>query len=177
MTEPVRLNEELLDWARCAHYVSSVVDDGDLQLRSQAGVPTRYYIRRRGRDRFELTQADDADTVERPVLFVADLEVVQRHLVAVLADNIRDDLGMEFLDLPWDIADLAPDYELSEMVRGYRTLLRTGHGPVAAAPDPVLSRLALVPLSHFLRWSIADLQEAFLDPGGAPLLRGGRYTL
>jgi hypothetical protein len=31
------------------------------------------------------------------------------------------------------------------MVRGYRTLIRTGRGPVAAAPDPALSLLALFP--------------------------------
>ncbi|WP_257708662.1 TNT antitoxin family protein [Mycolicibacterium phlei] len=67
-------------------------------------------------------------------------------------------------------------YSLTEMVRGFRTLNRTGHGPVAAAPDPVLSMLALVPLSHFLRWSIGDLKRAFLSPTGSPLIVRGRYS-
>ena len=62
------------------------------------------------------------------------------------------------------------------MVRGYRTLTRTGRGPVAAAPDPTLSLLALVPLSHFLGWTIPDLKRSFLSAAGAPLLRQGRYT-
>lgn len=52
------------------------------------------------------------------------------------------------------------------MVRGYRTLTRTGRGPVAAAPDPTLSLLALVLLSHFLGWTIPDLKRSFLSPAG-----------
>jgi hypothetical protein len=65
---------------------------------------------------------------------------------------------------------------LTDMVRNYRTLTRTGSGPVAAAPDPTMSLLTLVPLSHFLSWSIAELKRAFLAPDGAPLLRHGRYA-
>lgn len=67
-------------------------------------------------------------------------------------------------------------FKLTDMVRGYRTLTRTGRGPVAAAPDPTLSLLALVPLSHFLGWTIPDLKRSFLSAAGAPLLRQGRYT-
>ena len=44
------------------------------------------------------------------------------------------------------------------------------------APDGTLSLLALVPLSHFLRWSLADLKRSFLSPEGKPLLRDGRYA-
>ena len=60
------------------------------------------------------------------------------------------------------------------MVRGYRTLERAGGGPLAAAPDSTLSLIALVPLSHYLGWTIADLKRSFLSPTGAPLLRLGR---
>jgi hypothetical protein len=62
------------------------------------------------------------------------------------------------------------------MVRGYRTLSRTGAGPVAAAPDPTLSLQALVPLSHFLGYDLAALKRSFLSHDGDPLLFGSRYS-
>jgi hypothetical protein len=58
-------------------------------------------------------------------------------------DDIREDLDLPFLDLLCSADDLAAGYELTDMVRGYRTLARTGRGPVAAAPDPAPSLLAL----------------------------------
>src|SRR4029077_10139066 len=83
----------------------------------------------------------------------------------------RQDLDLPLLDLPWEPGDLAEGFELTDMVRGYRTLERAGGGPLAAAPDSTLSLIALVPLSHYLGWTIADLKRSFLSPTGAPLLR------
>lgn len=174
---PLALSADCLGWARTAHYLASVVDDdGDVELRSEAGAPTRYSVRRRGADRLELTEAVDADA-ERPVLFVAEVDVLERYLVGLFADDIREDLDLPQLELNWRAEDLADGYELSEMVRGYRTLKRAAGGrPVAAAPDPTLSLLALVPLSHYLQWPISDLKRSFLNPAGKPLLRAGRYA-
>lgn len=45
-------------WARTAHYVTALADDGEVQLRSEVGAPSRYFIRRRGVDRLELTESD-----------------------------------------------------------------------------------------------------------------------
>ena len=67
-------------------------------------------------------------------------------------------------------------FALSEMVRGHRTLRWIDGGRPAAAADETLSMLALVPMSHYLRWSLADLKRSFLSPAGAPLLRHGRYA-
>ncbi|WP_081289004.1 MULTISPECIES: hypothetical protein [Mycolicibacterium] len=39
-----------------------------------------------------------------------------------------------------------------------------------------MSLLTLVPLSHYLQWSIADLKSSFLSSAGTPLLRPGGYT-
>jgi hypothetical protein len=172
---PIALSPDCLGWARAAHYVTAVADDGDVQLRSESGGPTRYFIRRRGADRLELTQADDADC-EHPLLFVAAADVLERHLVGLFADDIREDLDLPLLDLGWQRGDLAEGFGLTHMVRGYRTLKRVGGGPLAAAPDPTLSLLALVPLSHYLGWPISDLKRSFLHPDGAPLLRHGHYT-
>lgn len=172
----ILLSDACVGWARTAGYVTAVADDGEIQLRSEIGAPTRYYIRRRGLDRLELTQADDGGD-EYPVLFVAAVEVLERYLVGGLfADDIREDLDLPSLDLPWGSADLCTGFELSEMVRGYRTLKRADGTPIAAAPDPYLSALALVPLSHYLQWSVSDLKRSFLHPSGAPLLRHGRYS-
>ncbi|AGB27397.1 hypothetical protein Mycsm_07305 (plasmid) [Mycobacterium sp. JS623] len=175
MPDPLTLRADVLGWARTAHYVTTIAEDGDLQLRSEAGAPTRYYIRRRGTARWELTQTADGDD-EHPVLFVADITVLDRYLVGLFADDIREDLALPFLDLSWDTQDLAPGYELSDMVRGYRTLSRSGSGPVAAAPDSTVSLVTLVPLSHMLGWSIGELKRSFLHPAGAPFLRDRRYA-
>lgn len=94
----------------------------------------------------------------------------------MFADDIREDLDLPQLELSWSPSDLAHGYELSDMVRGYRTLKRIAAGPIAAAPDPTLSLLALVPLSHYLQWPLTDLKRSFLNPAGEPLLRAGRYT-
>ncbi|GAB4965639.1 hypothetical protein MAHJHV53_05850 [Mycobacterium avium subsp. hominissuis] len=95
----------------------------------------------------------------------------------IFADDIREDLDLPLLELGWNKEDLANGFQLSGMVRGYRTLRRADGGPVAAAPDETLSLLVLVPLSHFLRWSLTDLKRSFLSPEGKPLLRDGRYAV
>ncbi len=110
------------------------------------------------------------------MLFVAAVEVLERYLVGLFADDIREDIDLEFLQLRCARDDLAEGFILTDMVRGYRTLKRTDGSPVAAAPDPTLSLLALVPLSHYLGWTILDLKRSFLSPTGIPLLRGGRYA-
>jgi immunity protein 61 of polymorphic toxin system len=109
-------------------------------------------------------------------LFVAQLEVLERYLFGLFADDIREDLELPFLDLPYGAIDLAAGFELTDMVRGYRTLTRTGGDPVAAAPDPALSLLALVPLSHFHEWSVRDLRRSFLSPHGRPLIAGQSFA-
>lgn len=168
------LSDEVLGWARTAHYVAVTAESGEVLLRSEAGALTRYFIRQRGPGRLELTQSADGDP-EQPVLFVADAAVLEAYLVGLFADDIRDDLRLPFLDLRYGAADLAAGYRLSDMVRGYRTLSRGDGRPVAAAPDPALSLLTLVPLSHFLGWPVAGLKRAFLSPDGAPLVDGGAY--
>ena len=40
-----------------------------------------------------------------------------------------EDLDLPLLDLPWEPGDLAEGFELTDMVRGYRTLERAGGGP------------------------------------------------
>lgn len=171
------LSADCLGWALTANYAVTTADDGDVLLRSETDPATRYFIRRRGSDRLELTQADDEDAGgERPLLFVARIEVLERHLLGLFADDIRDDLGLPFLTLPFSAEAIAEGFELSDMVRGYRTLTRIGHGPVAAAPDPTLSLVTLVPLSHLLLWPLPDLKSSLLSETGAPLVHAGHYA-
>lgn len=178
MTSPPTLSTECHGWALTAGYSLSTTPDGELTLRSETHPGTRYFIRQRGPARLELTQPHDEDDAggERPLLFVADIEVLERYLLGLLADDIRDDLGLPFLALPWSTEAIVPGFELGDMVRGYRTLSRSDQGPVAAAPDPVLSLVALVPLSRFLLWPVADLKASFLSETGAPLLHGDCYA-
>lgn len=169
------LSTECVGWIRTANYRCEVADDS-IMMSSQVGAATRYFIRRRGADRLELSKTEDLDDIAHVELFVADVMVLERYLYGIFGDDIREDLGLPFLDLPCSADDLASGYELGAMARGYRTLSRVGGAPVAAAPDPTLSLVALVPLSHYLRWSFADLKRSFLSPEGKPLLRDGRYA-
>ena len=176
MSTSLTLNPEVLGWARTAHYTTAASEGGDIELNAESGAPTRYFIRRRGPDRLELTQLTDSDD-ELPLLFVARIEVLEHYLIGMFADDIREDLDLPYLDLAWSPTDLAAGYSLTDMARGYRTLHRAGGGPVAAAPDPTLSLVSLVPLSHLLGWSIADIKRSMLDIDGAPFLSAGRYRV
>lgn len=169
------LSTECVGWIRTANYRFETTDDA-ITLSSRGGAATRYYIRRRGTTRLELSKTDDVDDVPHVELFVADLGVLEKHLYGIFGDDIRDDLGLPFLEMPCKATDVAIQYNLSAMVRGYRTLSRIGGGPVAAAPDPTLSLVTLVPLSHFLQCDVDNLRRSFLSEDGAPLMRSGRYA-
>lgn len=174
MTTQPPLSSECREWALTANYTLTEDDDGTAVFRSETDPSARYFIRRRGPGRLELTQSDDDG--ERPLLFVAQLEVLERYLLGLFADDLRDDLELPYLTLPFTAEALAPGFELTDMVRGYRTLIRTGHGPVAAAPDPTLSLVALVPLSHLLLWPADAVRAAFLHETGFPLMSEGRFS-
>ena len=70
--------------------------------------------------------------------------------------------------------DLAKGYRLGDMERGNRILSGIGHGPVAAARDPELSIVTLVPLSHLLGLPVPAIKRTYLFEHGAPLLVDGR---
>jgi hypothetical protein len=83
MSAPLSLSADVLGWAGTANYATVIADDGDVQLRSHAGAPTQYFIRRRGPDRLELTQAIVGDDAEQPLLFVADIAVLEHYLIGL----------------------------------------------------------------------------------------------
>jgi hypothetical protein len=167
-----RLSDEILGWARLAGYAWDT-ETGSLTTRLD-GCHTQLSVRVATRGRMELREDIDGDS--RMLLYALNLDVVERHLFGLFADDIREDLDLGFLPLRWEEEDLAEGFGLTDMVRGYRTLQRSDGAPVAAAPDPTLSLLALVPLSHYLKWAVSDLKPSFLNSQGAPLLRDGRYA-
>ncbi|WP_087083696.1 Imm61 family immunity protein [Mycobacterium dioxanotrophicus] len=173
MTAVPSISSECLGWAATARYTRTV-DDGAGILMLSAETGTRYYIRHRG-DRLEFSEATAGDE-PRTVLFAATTVVLERCLYAVMGDEIREDIGLPYLELPSSASEVAKSYQLSDMERGYRILHRIGHGPVAAAPDPQLSLVALVPLSHLLGLTVAAVKRTYLSEHGAPLLANGRYT-
>ena len=167
------LSDQCAGWARMARY-DVVDDDGDTVLRSHDRSRGEYRICPRPGGRIAVVEVD-ADDVAQEVLFAADITVVERFLIADFGDDIRDDLELEYLQMPWHRDDLAPGFQLSDMAGGYRTLSRINGGPVAASRDPELSLVRLIPLSQFMTLSAAELRTSFLDIDGAPLLRAGRY--
>lgn len=146
-------------------------------LRPTTGHGTSWYqIRDRGQGRVELTEID-ADGDEHTELYAAGIDILERFLIGLLRDGIREDLDLDYLDLPWTAELVAPGFTLGPFARGYRTLSRTNGRPVAAARDETLSLVKLVPLSHFiLVEDLEALKRAFLSSTGAPLLTAdGRY--
>lgn len=82
MPAPPPLSEACQRWAQAANYSLITSDSGEMMLRSSAAHQSRYFIRRRGVDRLELTESDPETDGERPLLFVADVAVLERHLLA-----------------------------------------------------------------------------------------------
>ena len=83
MPAPPTLSQDCQRWAQAANYSLITSEDGEVMLRSAAAHQSRYFIRRRGVDRLELTESDPETGGEHPLLFVADIAVLERHLLAV----------------------------------------------------------------------------------------------
>lgn len=176
VTKLPEISAECLAWARTAGFRCDTDEStATVMLRPDTGAPIRYFIRWRG-SRLQLRQVTD-DGDERVILFAATETVLAAYLFGLFGDDIREDLDLPFLELPSEIGDLAEGYSLTEMTRGYRILSRVGDGSLAAAPDPRLSLVSLVPLSHLLSLSgVDELRLSFLSETGAPLLVDGRYA-
>lgn len=171
-TAPV-LSSVCVGWAATARYDVERID-GVTVLRPEDRSRFSYEIRSRGGARAELFEIDP-EGHEDSALFAASVGILEHYLIALLADDVREDLDLGFLELPWRASAVNTQFTLSSMRNGYRTLSRTGGEPVAAARDEAISLVKLVPLSHFLTFDLATLKRAFLNPVGAPLLVDGRY--
>ncbi|WP_057171038.1 Imm61 family immunity protein [Mycobacterium sp. Root265] len=169
---PPRLSSDITAWAQRAGYHST--DDADALVLYSEGGENRYYVRERQDGWWELSFASRGED-ERFMLRASSREVLEHHLVEVFGVTIRDEAALPFLRLPYKSSDLATGYHLDEMSDGFRTLSRDGEGPVAMARDKTLSMLVLVPLSHYLQLTIVELEQAFLNEEGSPLLSEGQY--
>jgi hypothetical protein len=165
------LSLECRQWAQLAGYGWDV-DTGRV-YRGSAHGPEFYQLQFHAAGRVEVFELDE--DAMRPLLYAATVNVVEHYLFGVFGDDIRDDLGLPYHDLPAGQADLARDYSLSTTSNG-RHVLANSAGPVAATSDAALSLITLVPLSHYLGLPLRILKRAFLDEKGAPLLSGGRYA-
>jgi hypothetical protein len=160
-------------WAQTAGF-DVRIEGGETQLWPHDRDRGRCRIRERGNGRVDLLDVDP-DGVEEMVLFTADQEVMEVFLIAMLGDEVREDLDLEYLDLPTEVDYLAPGYELTKTPRGDRLLTRIGVGPVAATSDDAAGLGRLVTLSRFLALGSERLKRAFLHPEGYPLLVDGKY--
>lgn len=177
MTDVPALSADCLGWARTAGFVHRTDDTaGIAEFRSEVGAPIRYVIRRPSVGRLELVEVDELDD-ERLVLFVAEMKVLERYLFGLFGDDIRAEVELPFVELRWDREALAAGYEIDDSSPGYQILTASGRGPVAAVPRSEVGLLALVPLSHFLGWSLAALKRSFLDEKFRPLVAAdGSYA-
>ncbi|QIV79508.1 hypothetical protein EXE63_00195 (plasmid) [Mycolicibacterium frederiksbergense] len=171
------LSPDLRAWAQAAGY-TSLGDEADTnELRPLNGANIRYHLRPHDNQRTILARTEpDSDPDEHIVLLIASPKVVEHHLYSLFGDDIRDDLALPYLQLPWATGDLAPGYTLGTDAEESQVLVHHSRGAVATAPDPDFALLTLVPLSHLLGFSAADLRRAFMAEDGAPLLSNGYYA-
>jgi hypothetical protein len=166
-----RLSEEILGWARLAGYAWDA-EAAALTTRLD-GCHTELSVRAATKGRMELHEDIDGD--RRMLLYALNLDVIERHLFALLGDDVRAQIDLPFLEFPAAPTDIAGGYSLGPPARGFHTLVKTGTGPIAAAPWPGTSLGTLVPLSHLLDLRISEIKQSFLHQDGEPLLDSGRY--
>lgn len=171
MTFP-HLPSEITEWAQWAGF--SFTHDSDALVLYSEGGEFRHYLRQEA-GWWQVSFAARRDD-EHCTFRASSEDVLAHYLVEVFGIAIRGEQGRSFLRLPHQREDLATGYTLSEMSdAGFRTLARDGEGPIATARDRALSMLILVPLSHYLQLTIAQLKAAFLSEDGSPLLSGDSY--
>jgi Immunity protein 61 len=176
MTSLYEPSSELVDWAARAGYALTLSQASNAAVFwSDPGGEIRYYCRLQDHQKECLTRSD-RDGPEKFVLLAAAGGVLERFLIARFGNVIRDLLGLDVLRAPWSANQVADGCVLTDLDDdGYRSLIADG-SKVATAREGTLSLLALVPLSHYMRMSTADLIASFLDAKGAPLLVNGAYS-
>lgn len=171
------LSPDLRAWAQAAGYTTLDDEADTIELRPLNGANTRYHLRPHANQRTILARTEpDTDPDEHIVLLIASPKVVEHHLHSLFGDDIREDLALPYLQLPWAHSDLAPGYTLGAGAEESQVLVHHSRGAIATAPDPAFALLTLVPLSHLLGFSAADLRRAFMAEDGAPLLSNGYYS-
>lgn len=176
MNAPPQLSAACIGWAKTARYETRR-DGGVTILQPEDRDRGTYRIRwRNPGQRVEITEIDAEDN-EEELVYAANIVVAERFLFGLLGDELRDDLDLTYLELPTRARDIAPEYHIGDMYRGYRTLTHHSRGPVAASRDDTLSLVRLVPLSHFLSYTVDELKMSYLSDSGYPLLTDGRYRI
>ena len=171
MTFP-HLPSEITEWAQWAGF--SFTHDSDALVLYSEGGEFRHYLRQEA-GWWQVSFAARRDD-EHGVFRASSEDVLAHYLVEVFGAVIRAEQGHKFLHLPYQREDLAIGYTLSEMFdAGFRTLARVGGDAIAMARESTLSMLILVPLSHYVQLTIAELKAAFLSEDGWPLLSGDSY--
>ena len=121
-----RLGDDILGWARLAGYGWDA-DSGALTTRLD-GCQTELSVRAAANGRFELHEDIDGD--RRMLLYALNIDVVARHLLALLGDDIRAQLDLPFLELPAAASDVAGGYSLGPTARGFKRWSGSAPGPL-----------------------------------------------
>lgn len=125
------LGDEILGWARLAAYAWDA-ESGALSTRLD-GCHTQLSVREAVKGRMELRE--DINGESPMLLYALNVDVAERYMFGLLGDDVRAQLELPFLELP-AAADVADGYSLATPAKGFHALVRTGVGPIAAAPWP-----------------------------------------
>ncbi|MDN4480279.1 Imm61 family immunity protein [Demequina muriae] len=165
------MNTEVLTalsaWAAQAGY-RRLVDDSSVVIADEGG-EIRFYVRNED-GQWMLSRAERAE--DETVLMVAtELPDIERHLAEQIGWDVRSQLGLAQILLPYEIDDLADGYRINEVGDGWAELVdsTTGHAVACFLHTSVPYRA--VRFSWYADTPPETLRTWFTDPRGGPRLQ------
>ncbi|QEN15556.1 Imm61 family immunity protein [Mycolicibacterium sp. ELW1] len=169
MTIPA-MPDDLIAWARLAGMSYSESESTSAAVFSNGGGEYRYYVRRSVDEPgwVTVTKASRADP-ERFLYTASDLAIVEKYFWATFGADIRSVQRQSFLAFPTEPEDLSEGFSLRRPSEGVLLLADPSGDAIVRARDGVVYETMLVMMSYWLKFSVAELRAAFLDPSGHPL--------
>lgn len=165
----VSLQPDVVAWARRANYSLTQHGDGEtLELWSDPGGEQRFYVRQHEGGWWALSSTDRG-SAERLELTGSSLMVVEKYLLALLGDAIREREGLRDLRIPNHIDSLPDGYSVDDPdADGFRRL-KEGSSVVAKTRGRIIGKSTLVKTAHLLALPVQTIQDSYVAEDGAPL--------
>lgn len=154
-------------WAAQAGY-TRLVDDGAVIIADEGG-EIRFYVRSDD-SRWVLSQAERA--ADETVLMIAtNLSDIERHLTEQIGWDLRSQLGLAQILLPYEIDDVADGYRVDEVGAGWAELVDATTGRTVAGFLHTSVPYRAVGFSWYADVAPEALRNWFTDPRGGVRLR------
>lgn len=169
MTIPA-FSSNLIAWACEAGMTYSESESSSASIFSSGGGEYRYYVRQSDDEGgwFTVSKASRADP-ERFLFAACEFEIVERYFCATFGADIRSIQRSSMLEFPTEPEGLASGYTLRRPSDRVLLLADPSGRAIVRARDGGVYVTLLVMMSHWIGYSISELESAFLDPSGYPV--------